>query len=375
MRAEGQAHIDRIEAALALVRKFLDWDRALRRLDELNARVEDPKLWDNPREAEAVMKERRRLEAAVGTVNSISAEMADAVEFIELGEAENDEATVEEGLATLAALAERADADKVQALLAGEADANDTYIEIHAGAGGTESQDWAEMLLRMYTRWAEQRGYKTEMIEYQAGEQAGIKSATILVRGENAYGYAKTESGVHRLVRISPYDSSARRHTSFCSVWVYPVIDDSFSVDINPADLKIDTYRASGAGGQHVNTTDSAVRITHLPSGIVVASQVDRSQHKNREIAMGMLKARLYEEEMRKREEAASAEHAAKTDIGWGHQIRSYVLQPYQMVKDLRTGVTSPTPDDVLDGALDPFMAAALSQRVTGDKVAVEDVE
>ena len=375
MRAEGQAHIDRIEAALALVRKFLDWDRALRRLDELNARVEDPKLWDNPREAEAVMKERRRLEAAVGTVNSISAEMADAVEFIELGEAENDEATVEEGLATLAALAERADADKVQALLAGEADANDTYIEIHAGAGGTESQDWAEMLLRMYTRWAEQRGYKTEMIEYQAGEQAGIKSATILVRGENAYGYAKTESGVHRLVRISPYDSSARRHTSFCSVWVYPVIDDSFSVDINPADLKIDTYRASGAGGQHVNTTDSAVRITHLPSGIVVASQVDRSQHKNREIAMGMLKARLYEEEMRKREEAASAEHAAKTDIGWGHQIRSYVLQPYQMVKDLRTGVTSPTPDDVLDGALDPFMAAALSQRVTGEKVAVEDVE
>jgi len=375
MRAEGQAHIDRIEAALALVRKFLDWDRALRRLDELNARVEDPKLWDNPKDAEAVMRERRRLDAAVGTVNSISQEMADAVEFVELGEAEGDEATVAEGLATLAALADRADADKVQALLAGEADANDTYIEIHAGAGGTESQDWAEMLLRMYTRWAEQRGYKAEMIEYQAGEQAGIKSATILVKGENAYGYAKTESGVHRLVRISPYDSSARRHTSFSSVWVYPAIDDSFSVDVNPADLKIDTYRASGAGGQHVNTTDSAVRITHQPSGIVVASQVDRSQHKNREIAMGMLKARLYEEEMRKREEAASAEHAAKTDIGWGHQIRSYVLQPYQMVKDLRTGVTSPTPDDVLDGALDPFMAAALSQRVTGEKVAVEDVE
>ena len=375
MRAEGQAHIDRIEAALALVRKFLDWDRALRRLDELNARVEDPRLWDNPKEAEAVMKERRRLDAAVGTVNSISQEMADAVEFIELGEAEGDEATVEEGLASLAALADRADADKVQALLAGEADANDTYIEIHAGAGGTESQDWAEMLLRMYTRWAEQRGYKAEMIEYQAGEQAGIKSATILVKGENAYGYAKTESGVHRLVRISPYDSSARRHTSFSSVWVYPVIDDSFSVEVNPADLKIDTYRASGAGGQHVNTTDSAVRITHVPSGIIVASQQDRSQHKNRDIAMGMLKARLYEEEMRKREEAASAEHASKSDIGWGHQIRSYVLQPYQMVKDLRTGVTSPTPDDVLDGALDPFMAAALSQRVTGEKVAVEDVE
>jgi len=231
------------------------------------------------------------------------------------------------------------------------------------------------MLLRMYTRWAEKRGFKADLIEYQAGEQAGIKSATLLVKGENAYGYAKTESGVHRLVRISPYDSSARRHTSFSSVWVYPVIDDNINIEVNPADLRIDTYRASGAGGQHVNTTDSAVRITHVPSGIVVASQIDRSQHKNREIAMNMLKARLYEAEMRKREEAASAEHAAKTDIGWGHQIRSYVLQPYQMVKDLRTGVTSPTPADVLDGDVDAFMAAALSQRVTGEKVTVEDVD
>jgi peptide chain release factor 2 len=375
MRAEGQAHIDQIEAALALVRKFLDWDRALRRLDELNARVEDPNLWNSPKEAEAVMRERRRLEAAIGTVNSIGQQMADAIEYVELGELEGDEATIDEGVASLAALAAKADADKVQALLAGEADANDTYIEIHAGAGGTESQDWAEILLRMYTRWAEKRGFKVDVIEYQAGEQAGIKSATILVKGENAYGWAKTESGVHRLVRISPYDSSARRHTSFSSVWVFPVIDDSFEIDINPADLRIDTYRASGAGGQHVNTTDSAVRITHVPSGIVVASQVDRSQHKNREIAMGMLKARLYEEEMRKREEAASAEHASKSDIGWGHQIRSYVLQPYQMVKDLRTGHTSPTPADVLDGALDPFMAAALAQRVTGEQVAVEDVD
>ncbi|WP_309753364.1 peptide chain release factor 2 [Novosphingobium sp.] len=375
MRAEGLAHIERIEKALALVRKFLDWDRALRRLDELNARVEDPKLWDSPKDAEAVMKERRRLEAAVGTVNSIGADMADAIEYIELGEAEGDEATVDEGIATLAALAEKADADKVEALLSGEVDGNDTYIEIHAGAGGTESQDWAEMLLRMYSRWAEKRGFKVEMIEYQSGEQAGIKSATILCKGENAYGYAKTESGVHRLVRISPYDSSARRHTSFSSVWVYPVIDDNFAVDVNPADLRIDTYRASGAGGQHVNTTDSAVRMTHIPSGIVVASQIDRSQHKNREIAMGMLKARLYEEEMRKREEAASAEHASKSDIGWGHQIRSYVLQPYQMVKDLRTGVTSPTPADVLDGALDPFMAAALAQRVSGETVEVDDVD
>jgi peptide chain release factor 2 len=375
MRAEGQAHIDRIEAALALVRKFLDWERALRRLDELNARVEDPTLWNNPKEAEAVMKERRRLEASIGAVNEISAEMKDAIEYVELGEMEGDEATVDEGIAALAALAERADRDKVQALLAGEADGNDTYIEIHAGAGGTESQDWAEMLLRMYTRWADKRGFKTETIEYQSGEQAGIKSATILVKGENAYGYAKTESGVHRLVRISPYDSSARRHTSFSSVWVYPVIDDNFNIEINPADLKIDTYRASGAGGQHVNTTDSAVRMTHVPSGIIVASQVDRSQHKNREICMSMLKARLYEAEMQKREEAANAEHSAKSDIGWGHQIRSYVLQPYQMVKDLRTGVTSPTPADVLDGDVDQFMAAALSQRVTGEKVEVEDVD
>ncbi|MCB2049300.1 MAG: peptide chain release factor 2 [Novosphingobium sp.] len=375
MRAEGQAHIDRIEAALSLVRKFLDWERALRRLDELNARVEDPTLWDDPKEAEAVMRERRRLEAAIGTVNEIRQEMADAIEFVELGEAEDDAATVDEGIETLARLADRADADKVQALLGGEADTNDTYLEIHAGAGGTESQDWAEMLQRMYTRWAERRGYKVEVMDYHGGEQAGIKSCTLLIKGENAYGYAKTESGVHRLVRISPYDSSARRHTSFSSVWVYPVIDDSFEIEINPADLKIDTYRASGAGGQHINTTDSAVRITHQPSGIVVASQIDRSQHKNRDIAMGMLKARLFEEEMRKREEAASAEHASKSDIGWGHQIRSYVLQPYQQVKDLRTGVTSPTPGDVLDGELDPFMAAALSQRVSGETVEVEDID
>jgi len=375
MRAEGQAHIDRIEAALALVRRSLDWERALRRLDELNARVEDPKLWDSPKDAEAVMRERRRLEASVGAVQQISAEMADAVEFVELGEMEGDDATVNEGIASLAALANRADSDKVQALLSGEADANDAYLEVHAGAGGTESQDWAEMLQRMYTRWAERHGYKVDLVDYHAGEAAGIKSATLLIKGENAYGYAKTESGVHRLVRISPYDSSARRHTSFSSVWVYPVIDDTFEVEINPSDLKIDTYRASGAGGQHVNTTDSAVRITHVPSGIIVASQQDRSQHKNRDIAMNMLKARLYEAELAKREAAASGEYAAKTEIGWGHQIRSYVLQPYQLVKDLRTGQTSTSPDDVLDGALDPFMAAALAQRVTGEKVAVEDVD
>ena len=375
MRAEGQAHIDRINAALALVRKFLDWDRALRRFDELNARVEDPKLWDNPKEAEAVMRERRQLEASIGTVREIGQEMADAVEFVELGEAEGDEETINEGLASLKALAERADADKVQALLAGEADGNDCYLEVHAGAGGTESQDWAEMLQRMYTRWGERHGYKVDMVDYHAGEQAGIKSCTLLIKGENSYGYAKTESGVHRLVRISPYDSSARRHTSFSSVWVYPVIDDNIEVDINPSDLKIDTYRASGAGGQHVNTTDSAVRITHVPTGIIVACQNDRSQHKNRATAMGMLKARIYESELAKKEAAALGEYNAKTEIGWGHQIRSYVLQPYQLVKDLRTGVTSTAPDDVLDGAIDPFMAAALSQRVTGEKVSVEDVD
>jgi peptide chain release factor 2 len=375
MRAEAQAYINRIEAALALVRLSLDWERALRRLDELNARVQDPNLWDNPKQAQAISREQKTLETAVNTVNQIAAEMADAIEFIEMGEAEGEDTIIGDGLATLAALADRADADKVQALLSGEADGNDTYLEIHAGAGGTESQDWAEMLLRMYARWAERRGFKVDTVEYQAGEQAGIKSATLLIKGDGAYGYAKTESGVHRLVRISPYDSSARRHTSFSSVWVYPVIDDSFEIEINPADLKIDTYRASGAGGQHVNTTDSAVRITHQPTGIVVASQQDRSQHKNREIAMNMLKARLYEAEMRAREEAANAEHSAKSDIGWGHQIRSYVLQPYQMVKDLRTGVVSTSPDAVLDGAIDPFISAALAQRVTGEKVEIEDVE
>ncbi len=375
MRAEAQAYINRIDAALALVRLSLDWDRALRRLDELNARVQDPALWDNPKQAQAISREQKTLENAVNTVNEIAAEMADAIEFIEMGEAEGESSIVDDGLKTLERLADRADADKVQALLSGEADGNDTYIEIHAGAGGTESQDWAEMLFRMYGRWAERRGFKVDTVEYQAGEQAGIKSATLLVKGENAYGYAKTESGVHRLVRISPYDSSARRHTSFSSVWVYPVIDDTFEIEVNPADLKIDTYRASGSGGQHVNTTDSAVRFTHIPTGIVVACQNDRSQHKNRETAMNMLKARLFEREMAMREAVASGEYQEKSEIGWGHQIRSYVLQPYQMVKDLRTGVVSTAPDAVLDGAIDPFISAALAQRVTGEKVEIEDVE
>lgn len=375
MRAEGQANIDRIKAALALVRQSLDWDVALRRLDELNARVQDPTLWDNPKEAQALSREQKTLETAVNTVNEISAEMADAIEFIEMGEAEGEEDIVNDGLKSLEKLADRSDADKVQALLSGEADGNDTYLEIHAGAGGTESQDWAEMLFRMYGRWAERRGFKVETVEYQSGDQAGIKSATLLLKGEGAYGYAKTESGVHRLVRISPYDSAAKRHTSFSSVWVYPVIDDDIDIEIDSSDLKIDTYRASGAGGQHVNTTDSAVRITHQPTGIVVASQNDRSQHKNRATAMNMLKARLFEREMAEREAAASGEYQEKSDIGWGHQIRSYVLQPYQMVKDLRTGVTSSSPDKVLDGELDQFISAALAQQVTGETVEVEDVE
>ena len=375
MRAEAQAHVDTIHEALALLRRFLDWDRALRRLDELNARVEDQDLWNDPKAAQEVMRERRRLDEAITATRAIQSEVDDTVELIEMAEAEGDTEMEADGVASLAVLAKRADKDKVQALLAGEADGNDTYIEVNAGAGGTESQDWAGMLSRMYTRWAERRGLKVELVDQHSGEQAGIKSATLLLKGENAYGFAKTESGVHRLVRISPYDSAARRHTSFASVWVYPVVDDDIQVDYNESDLRIDTYRASGAGGQHINTTDSAVRITHIPTGIVVQCQNQRSQHKNKAEAYNQLRARLYERELQIREQAANAENATKTDIGWGHQIRSYVLQPYQMVKDLRTGVTSTAPSDVLDGDLDEFMAAALSQRVTGEAVEVEDVE
>ncbi len=375
MRAEAQAHVDRINAATALLRRFLDWDRAMKRLDELNVKVEDSTLWDDPKAAQEVMRERQRLEEAIGATRKIESELQDTVELIAMAEAEGDAALVDDGVTALSELADRADRDKVAALLAGEADANNSYIEVNAGAGGTESQDWAGMLQRMYTRWAERHGMKVELVDHHSGEQAGIKSATILVKGDNAYGNLKTESGVHRLVRISPYDSNARRHTSFASVWVYPEVDDDIAIDINESELRIDTYRASGAGGQHVNTTDSAVRITHLPTGIVVACQNQRSQHKNRAEAMKQLKARLYEAELQKREVEANAANASKTDIGWGHQIRSYVLQPYQLVKDLRTGGTSPAPSDVLDGDLDRFMAAALSQRVTGERVEVEDVD
>ena len=312
------------------------------------------------------MRERTRLDAAIAEVDGLARELSDSAELIALGEAEGDADVVAEAAEALARLRERASRAERETLLSGEADGNDCYLEVHAGAGGTEAQDWAEMLLRMYARWSEQKGYTLAWIEESAGEEAGLKSASVRVSGARAYGWLKTESGVHRLVRISPYDSSARRHTSFASVWVYPVVDDAIEVDIQDKDLRTDTYRASGAGGQHVNRTDSAVRITHLPTGIVVQCQNDRSQHRNRATAMAMLRARLYERELQKREAEAQAAHAAKTDIGWGHQIRSYVLQPYQMVKDLRTNVETSNTQAVLDGDLDAFMAAALAQRVAG---------
>ena len=321
------------------------------------------------------MRERTRLDDAITATRNIERELEDTLGLIELAEAEGDEGMVDDGVAALEELAKRAERDKVEALLSGEADASDCYLEINAGAGGTESNDWAEILQRMYTRWAERRGFKVELIDRHPGEQAGIKSCTLLIKGENAYGWAKTESGVHRLVRISPYDSNARRHTSFSSIWVYPVVDDSINIEVNESDCRIDTYRSSGAGGQHVNTTDSAVRITHIPTGIVVACQQERSQHKNRAKAWDMLRARLYEAELKKREDAANAEAASKTDIGWGHQIRSYVLQPYQMVKDLRTGVESSAPDDVLGGDLNEFMEAALAHRISGSDAAVADID
>ncbi len=322
------------------------------------------------------MRERNRLDRAISAYRNLENQVNDSLGLIELAEAEGDKAMVADAENSLLALRPTAEAMKLESMLSGEADANDAYLEIHAGAGGTESQDWAEMLLRMYSRWAERHGHKIEYLEESEGEEAGIKSATIHVKGENAYGWLKTELGVHRLVRISPFDSNARRHTSFASVGVFPVIDDRIEIDIQEKDVRIDVYRASGAGGQHVNKTESAVRITHLPTGIVVQCQNDRSQHKNRSQAWAMLRARLYEAEMRKREEQAAAENAAKSDIGWGHQIRSYVLQPYQLVKDLRTGVESHAPQDVLDGELDSFMAASLAQRIgEGPATEVGDLE
>ena len=310
------------------------------------------------------MRERNRLADQIGGVQAMQNEVADTLDLIAMAEAEGDEPMVADALATLRAIAAGAKTREIESLLSGEADANDAYVEINAGAGGTEAQDWAEMLLRMYSRWAEKHGYKVQLMDQSEGEQAGIKSATLQVTGDNAYGWLKTESGVHRLVRISPFDANARRQTSFASVWVYPVIDDKIEIEVNESDIKVDTYLASGAGGQHVNKTESAIRFTHIPTGIVVACQTDRSQHRNRATAMQMLKAKLYELELQKREAASAATESAKTDIGWGHQIRSYVLAPYQLVKDLRTSFETSNPSAVLDGDLDGFMAAALAARV-----------
>ncbi|MDO9708009.1 peptide chain release factor 2 [Paracraurococcus lichenis] len=364
MRADAESLNEQITASVSLLRRHLDWDAALRRLDELNARAEDPTLWNDAAAAQKVMRERGRIADQVEGVRKLEQAVRDALELIELAEAEGDAVTADAAVADLESLAAEAKRREIESLLSGEADANDAYLEVNAGAGGTEAQDWAEMLLRMYQRWAEQRGYKVQLTEQSEGEEAGIKSATMQVSGPNAYGWLKTETGVHRLVRISPFGGNDKRQTSFASVYVYPVIDDKIEIEINPADLKTDTFRASGAGGQHVNKTESGVRFTHIPTGIIAASTQDRSQHRNRAIAMEMLKARLYELELRKREAVSDAVEAGKTDIGWGHQIRNYVLQPYQLVKDLRTNLEKGNPAAVLDGDLDDFMAAALAARV-----------
>ncbi|MBS0385660.1 MAG: peptide chain release factor 2 [Proteobacteria bacterium] len=376
MRAEISSLADQVTSAVALLRRRLDWDRAQVRLDELNALSERPDFWNDPEKAQRLMRERNKLDAGVNAILSLERDVKDSLELAEMAEAEGDEALVDEAQNTLRKVQERAAKAELEALLAGEADANDAYLEINSGAGGTESQDWAAMLLRMYARWANAHGYQVEELEHQDGDTAGIKSATLLIKGENAYGWLKTEAGVHRLVRISPFDSNARRHTSFASAWVYPKIDESIDVEINEKDVRTDTYRSSGAGGQHVNKTDSAVRLTHIPTGIVVACQSERSQHKNRASAWEMLRARLYEAELQKREAEARKLEDSKTEIGWGRQIRSYVLQPYQLVKDLRTGVETSDTQGVLDGDLDQFMAASLAARVSGagDK-AVEDID
>jgi peptide chain release factor 2 len=341
-----------------------DWEPALKRLDELDARAEDPALWNRPAQAQSLMRERTRLANQIQAVRDLECGLSDAVDYAELAAEEGDEASLEDARQQLAGLKARAGRAELEALLSGEADANDAYLEVNSGAGGTESADWAQMLVRMYTRWAQAHGFAVEVVEETPGEQAGVKSATLQISGPNAYGWLKTEAGVHRLVRISPFDSNARRHTSFASVWVYPVVDDTIEIDINPADVRTDTYRSSGAGGQHINKTDSAVRLTHIPTGVAVACQAGRSQHQNRDEAWKMLRARLYELELQRREAAQQALEDQKSDIGWGHQIRSYVLQPYQMVKDLRTDVETSDTSGVLDGDLDAFMGAALAQRV-----------
>lgn len=364
MQAETEHKINAIKASLDLLRRHIGWDEAIARLAVLNSQAEDQELWNDHEQAQTIMREKNRLERLTGGVLKMESMLNEAIELISMGHEEGDHDIVAEAEATLTELESEAARRQLESLLSGEADGNDCFIEINAGAGGTEAQDWAEMLQRMYARWGESKGYKIDYIEESAGEEAGLKSVTMRFNGDSAYGWMKTESGVHRLVRISPYDSSARRHTSFASVWVYPVVDDAIEIDIEEKDLRVDTYRASGAGGQHVNKTDSAIRITHLPTNIVVQCQNDRSQHRNRATALNMLKARLYELELQKREEEANVEAAGKAEIGWGSQIRSYVLHPYQMVKDLRTQVEKGNAQGVLDGDIDAFIEASLAHKV-----------
>ncbi len=365
MRAEAQNTVDKIQKSLDLLAQRLNVETAPYRLEEFNARVEDPNLWDDPEAAQKLMRDRQALVDAMATYDGIKTDLQDNLDLIELGEMEGDSEVVSDAEAALAQLAETAAQKELEALLDGEADANDTFLEINAGAGGTESCDWAAMLARMYVRWAEKKGYKVELQSESAGDEAGIKSASYKISGHNAYGWLKSESGVHRLVRISPFDSAAKRHTSFTSVKVYPVVDDNIEIEVNPSDIRIDTYRSSGAGGQHVNTTDSAVRITHHPTGIVVTSS-EKSQHQNRDIAMKALKSRLYQMELDKRSALVNEVHENAGDAGWGNQIRSYVLQPYQMVKDLRTNYETSDTKGVLDGDLDGLMGATLALAVSG---------
>ena len=365
MRADIQNMVNEINKSLELLRQRMWWETVKHRLEEFNARVEDPDLWNDPENAQKLMRERQSLIDAVEGHDNMQTELNDSIELIELGEMEDDQDVIKDAEAAIEALVKTAAAKELEALLNGEADANDTFLEVHSGAGGTESCDWASMLARMYVRWAEKSGYSVEMQSETPGEEAGIKSVTFKISGHNAYGWLKSESGVHRLVRISPFDSAAKRHTSFCSVWVYPVVDDNIDIEVNPADIRIDTYRSSGAGGQHVNTTDSAVRITHRPTGIVVTSS-EKSQHQNRDIAMKALKSRLYQLELDRRNSAINEAHENKGDAGWGNQIRSYVLHPYQMVKDLRTNHETSDSKGVLDGDLDAFMAATLAMDVSG---------
>jgi peptide chain release factor 2 len=375
MRAEMQNIAEEVAKSLKLIGQRMDWETAPHRLEEIEAMIEAGDIWSDPARAQKMMRDRQALSDAIGTYRRIESELRDNVELIELGEAEGDAGVVAEAEAAMRALKALAAEKELEALLNGEADGNDTFLEINAGAGGTESCDWAAMLARMYVRWAEKKGYTVEMQSETAGEEAGIRSVSYKVMGKNAYGWLKSESGVHRLVRISPYDSAARRHTSFSSVWVYPVIDENIEIEVLDKDIRIDTFRASGAGGQHVNKTDSAVRITHFPTGIVTTSSL-KSQHQNRDIAMQALKSRLYQMELEKRTAAIQEAHDNKGDAGWGNQIRSYVLQPYQMVKDLRTGYETSDTQGVLDGDLDGFMGATLALGVSGKgRAEVEDVE